>query len=124
MSKRRPSKSSSNIFAVIGLILLLALISQCGSSLSKPIQIDKQATRSVRNTNSVIQKTERWETYHANATSVQETIEMDRVIATATAIYKRTIKPTLDYEATHEKFVSEIKQQQTVNAFLTEVSNQ
>lgn len=116
MNKKQP-----DIVAVILLAFLFLILSNCSKSLS---DADKEATRSVRNTESVIRDTQFWKTYHANATSVQETIEMDRVIATATAIYKRTIKPTLDYEATHEKFVSEIKQQQTVNAFLTEVSNQ
>lgn len=115
MSRRR-SKTSGSITAIVGLIFLLLILSNCGKKISST---DKQATQFVRDTNHEIYKTNHWETYHANATSVEETIERKRVIATVTAIYERTIKPTLDYEATHEKFVTEIKQQQTVENILT-----
>lgn len=117
---RKHSKSSGSITAIVGLIFLYLILSNCGKKISST---DKQATQSVRDTNHEIYKTDHWETYHANATSVEETIERDRVIATVTAIYKQTIKPTLDYESTHEIFIRELKQQQTVEAYLTEISN-
>lgn len=115
MSRRR-SKTSGNITAIVGLIFLLLILSNCGKKISST---DRQATRSIWDTESVIRDTQHWSTYHANATSVEEKLERNRAIATVTAIYKRTIKPTLDYEATHEKFVTEIKQQQTVENILT-----
>lgn len=119
MSRRR-SKTSGSIISIVLLLIFFLILSNCGKKIS---DTDRQATRSIWDTESVIRDTQHWSTYHANATSVEETIERDRVIATVTAIYKRTIKPTLDYESTHEMFVRELKQQQTVEAYLTEISN-
>lgn len=110
---RKHSKSSGSIISIVLLLIFFLILSNCGKKIS---DTDRQATRAINKTESVIQDTQFWETHHAHVTSVQETIERDRVIATATAIYKRTIKPTLDYESTHEMFVRELKQQQTVES--------
>lgn len=123
MSRRRRSKSKIDIFSLIGLLLLLAIIGKCGSILSPIDPADKQATESVRDTRSAISKTEQKQTYYAHVTSVQETIERRFVISTVTAIYMRTVRPTLNYEATHDRFSTQIAQKMTVDTMLTEIAD-
>ena len=123
MSRRRRSKSKIDIFSLIGLLLLLAIIGKCGSILSPTDPADRQATESVRGTRYANSVTEQKQTYYAHVTSVQETIERDWVLATVTAIYMRTIRPTLNYEATHDRFSTQIAQKMTVDTMLTEIAN-